>query len=188
MKPFTGYEAKRSTREQIPVGGYIVKILDAEEVHYTWGRVLMLRFDIAEGDYQDYFKKEYKDQTREDKKWQGVYRLYVPKEDGSQEDGWTKNTFNGVMFAFEDSNLGFHWDWDETKLKGLTVGALFRNEEWEYDGRTGWKTKCCSLIPVEDVRQKRYNMPKDKPLPPAKKPASTADFEEITDDDLPFTL
>ncbi len=68
------------------------------------------------------------------------------------------------MFAFEDSNDGFHWDWDEKKLKGLTVGALFRNKEWEYNGQTGWTTECCELIPAQDVRDNSFRMPKDKPL------------------------
>ena len=94
------------------------------------------------------------------------------------------------MFAFEDSNDGFHWDWDEKKLKGLTVGALFRNKQWEYNGQTGWTTECCELIPAQDVRENSFRMPKDKPLKKQAGQTSTpADFEEITDDDdLPFKL
>lgn len=193
MKPFNGYEAKRqSSREILPAGGYVVKVLDVQEVTYTWGSVLEISFDVLEGDRKGFFAADYKSQTQEDKKWRGKYRLSEPKEDGSEKDEWTKRTFGGAMFAFEDSNAGFHWDWDENQLKGKVVGALFREKEWEMNGNSGWTTECCKLIPVEDIRQNRFKMPKPKPL--AEKPktpvyTSTADFEEIVDDDeLPFKL
>ena len=133
----------------------------------------------------------YKNNINEDKKWRGKYRLNVPKDDGTKEDGWTKNTFNGAMYAFEDSNGGFHWDWDENKLKDLTVGALFRRKEWEYNGQTGWTTECCELIPAQDVRENNFQIPKDKPLKnkSTARSAMPAGFEEIVDDDdLPFKL
>ena len=38
MKQFSGYEAKKAvTRENLPVGGYVAKILNAEEISYSWG-------------------------------------------------------------------------------------------------------------------------------------------------------
>lgn len=193
MKPFNGYEAKRkATREQLPVGGYVVKVLDVHEQIYSWGNVLELSFDITEGQYAGFFTADYKNNTNEDRKWRGKYRLNEPKEDGSDMDAWTKRNFNGAMYAFEDSNDGYHWDWDESKLKGKIVGALFRNKEWEYNGRTGWTTECCELIPVQDVRENHFQMPKDKPLKNKAAPKSImpAGFEEIvdTDDDLPFSL
>ena len=193
MKPFNGYEAKKkATREQLPVGGYVVKVLDVQEQVYSWGNVLELSFDVVEGPHAGFFKADYDNNINEDKKWRGKYRLNEPKEDGSDMDAWTKRNFNGAMYAFEDSNDGYHWDWDESKLKGKIVGALFRNKEWEYNGRTGWTTECCELIPVQDVRENHFQMPKDKPLKnkPAPKSIMPAGFEEIvdTDDDLPFSL
>ena len=194
MKAFSGYEAKKQTaREPLPAGGYVVKVLDVQEIAYTWGNVLEISFDVAEGERKGFFTDDYKANPYEEKKWRGKYRLSEPKDDGSEKDGWTKRIFGGVMFAFEDSNPGFHWDWDETKLKGLTVGALFRRREWEKDGHTGWTTECCSLISADDVRQNRFKTPKDKPLPEKPIQPKTgftgAGFEDITDDDdLPFRL
>lgn len=191
MKPFAGYEPKKqASREPIPVGGYVVKVLNAEEISYTWGNVIEISFDVIEGEKKGFFQEDYKNNTNEDRKWRGKYRLNEPKEDGTEQDGWTKNTFNGTMFAFEDSNPGYQWNWEESTLKGLTVGALFRNREWEMNGRTGWTTECCALIPAEDVRGGRFKMPKDRPLS-KKKPFSAASqpisFEEIDgEDDMPF--
>ena len=146
MKAFNGYEPKRSyVREQLPAGGYVVKIMDVKLVHNDWGDILLLSFDVEEGDKKGFFRDDYRGQTYEDKKWRGTYRLRIPADDGSDKDAWAKNAFNNAMFAFEDSNKGFRFDWDENKLKGLLVGALFRNEEWEMNGRTGWTTKCCCI-------------------------------------------
>lgn len=191
MKKFSGYEAKKQTsREPIPAGGYVVKVLDVQEIHYTWGDVLEISFDVVEGEHKGFFAADYKNNPGEDKKWRGKYRLTEPKDDNSEKDGWTKRTFGGVMFAFEDSNPGFHWDWDESQLKGKTVGALFRNKEWEMNGSTGWTTECCALITADDVRQNLFKMPKDKPLADKKiQKSNSMDFEEILDnDDLPFKL
>jgi len=193
MKPFAGYEPKKqASREPIPAGGYVVKVLNAEEISYTWGNVIEISFDVIEGEKKGFFREDYKNNTNEDRKWRGKYRLNEPKEDGTEQDGWTKNTFNGTMFAFEYSNPGYHWNWDETTLKGLTIGALFRNREWEMNGRTGWTTECCALIPAEDVRSESFKLPKDRPLSKKKEETKTIQqsisFEEIEDgeDDMPF--
>ena len=191
MKKFSGFEAKKqAAREVLPAGGYVVKVLDVAEQHYTWGDVLEISFDVIEGAYAGFFAADYKNNPNEEKKWRGKFRLYEPKEDGSEMDGWKKKKFGGVIFAFEDSNPGFHWDWDETQLKGKTVGALFRDKEWEMNGNSGWTTECCTMITADDVRQNRFKMPKSKPLAEKAAPKTSGmDFEEILDDDeLPFKL
>lgn len=183
MKQFSGFKAEKSTtREQLPVGGYVAKILNAEEVTYSWGSVLEIFFDILEGAHAGFFKKDFDAQQGEDKKWRGKYRLSVPKDDGSEKDGWTKRTFNNAIYCIEDGNPGYHWNWDESTLKGKTVGVLFRNEEWEYNGNTGWSTKACSLACVGDIKDGKFKMPKDKPLKnkQGSTPAIPDGFEETT--------
>lgn len=189
MKKFTGFEAKKSggAREILPAGGYVAKILNAEEVSYDWGNVLLISFDILEGDYKDFFATDYKGQDREDKKWRGTYRLRIPNDDGSEQDGWTKRTFGNSIWSIEASNPGYHWDWDETKFKGKIVGVLFRNKEWEMNGNTGWTTECCSLTSVDDIRQGKFRQPKDKPLK-ATSVSSTGNSwqEDNSNSELPF--
>lgn len=183
MKQFSGFKAEKSTtREQLPAGGYVAKILNAEEVTYSWGSVLEIFFDILEGAHAGFFKKDFDAQQREDKKWRGKYRLSVPKDDGSEKDGWTKRTFNNAIYCIEDGNPGYHWNWDETTLKGKTVGVLFRNEEWEHNGNTGWSTRACALACVGDIKDGKFKMPKDKPLKnkQSSTPAIPGGFEETT--------
>ena len=193
MKQFSGYKAEApARREKLPAGGYVARIMDAREQEYDWGAVLVISFDILEGEHKDFFKTDYRNQQVEDKKWRGVYRLREPKDDGSERDAWSKRTFGNAMWAVESSNPGYHWDWNEAGLKGKTVGVLFRNREWEMNGNTGWTTECCALTDADSIRENRYTMPKDKPLQNRPTPASapvSANFEEVaieSDDDLPF--
>lgn len=201
MKRYSGFEAKKTTtRELLPAGGYVAKIMGAEELHYGWGDVVLISFDILEGEYKDFFARDYRAQDREDKKWRGTYRLSEPKDDGTEKDSWTKRTFNNAVAVLEESNTGYHWDWtpiergDFSQLKGNAVGVLFRNKEWAIEGKTGWTTECCALTAVDDIRESRFKMPKDKPLQSAQRSSKplTAETlldeggEIVSDDDLPF--
>lgn len=195
MKPFSNYNETQvfSDRAVLPAGGYIAKIKKAAVRTYSGQngefQKLEIAFDISEGEYKDYFSNDLKGQKSEDKKWKGVLRLFVPVDDGSERDGKTKSIFKGNIEAVEDSNSGYHWDWDENKLSGKTVGVIFRNEEWEFNGNTGWKAQPFKFISDEKIRQGKFKLPADKPLrqtqtiPQSK---SVEDFEEIDDEDVPF--
>ena len=190
MKKFD-VEIKRNSGsgETLLAGGYVAKIMNAEVKEYSWGEVLVISFDIAEGEYKDFFATQYRENTNEDKKWKGNFRLTVPQE-GNQWYDSQKKTFGNCLACIEESNSGYHWDWDEAKLKGKMVGVLFRNFEWEMDdGRNGWSTECCTLTTVDDIRNGKFKMPKDKPLKnKSATTTNTADFTEIdeADSDLPF--
>ena len=190
MKPYNGYEAKPIVKkETLPKGGYVAKIVNAKEMVYDWGRQLVIGFDILEGEYKGFFQKDFAQNPNEDKKWRGTFRLRVPNDDGSEQDNWAKNSFGHATLAIEDSNPGYHWDWNEAGLKGKIVGVLFRNREWEFNGNTGWTTECCAFCPVDEIHSGKFKMPKDKPLKASvqKEAAASDGFEEIQGlDDLPF--
>ena len=188
MKAFNGLEIKKSVgaSEQLPAGGYVAKTLNAKVEEYSWGEVLVISFDIADGEYKDFFSKQYKENTREDKKWKGNFRLTVPQESNQYFDS-QKRTFGNAIWAIEESNTGYHWDWNEAALKGKMVGVLFRNFEWAMDdGRSGWSTECCTFVSVEDVRTGNFKQPKDKPLKnkAASQTATASSFAVIDSDDL----
>ena len=163
MKQFN-LEIKRSiANEPLQAGGYVAKILNAEVKEYDWGEVLVFSFDIAEGDFKDFFAKQYQANTNEDKKWKGTFRLTVPQESNQYFEN-QKRAFGNALACTEESNSGYHWNWNESELKGKLVGVLFRNREWEMNGSTGWTTECCTFVNVEEIRTNTYKMPKDKPL------------------------
>ena len=61
MKAFSGYEPKRSyVREQLPAGGYVVKIMDVKLMHDDWDDILLLSFDVEEGDKKGFFRDDYR--------------------------------------------------------------------------------------------------------------------------------
>lgn len=189
IKQYNGFKAeRRQTREQLPPGGYVIKILATEIEHYRSGDKLVLSFDIAEGDFKDFYRKDYAANQNEDKKWRGKYSVWIPKDDGSQNDEWSKRTFNDMTAVFEDSDPGFHWDWDETKLKGRIVGGLFREEEWSWENKSGWATRCFTLITPAEVRDGNFKTPERKPLKTSAAAAAPAAFSDANadDGDLPF--
>lgn len=195
MQKFKSYETAKAPQEageRLPTGGYILKIEKAQEVTFNNGnRGLEILFDIHEGEHKGFYAENYRSQTDEDKKWKGKYVAYIPKEDGSEKDNWTASSFKGMTTAIEESNAGYHWDWDETKLKGKIVGAVFGNKEYEFNGRQGFYTDCRHFIAANKIREGKFKDVKDKPLKNKATTTSTyssADFEEIDTDssDLPF--
>lgn len=184
MKQFN-LEIKRSvTNEPLPAGGYVAKILNAKVDEYSWGEVLVISFDIAEGDYKDFFAKQYQANTNEDKKWKGNFRLTVPQESNQYFES-QKRAFGNALACIEESNNGYHWNWNEAELKGKLVGVLFRDREWEIDGKTGMTTEACTFVSVDDVRTNSFKMPKPKMLnKAASQTANNSNFSIIDDGDL----
>lgn len=189
IKQYNGFKAERNnTRETLPAGGYVAKITDASVINYSWGSSLKVDFDICEGDYKGFFAKDYRNNTNDDKKWRGVYRLNIPDENNQYFDSQRK-AFNNFVACLEETNSGFHWAWDEAKLKNKGIGVIFRNKEWEFNGKTGWTTECGGVATAEEVRNSTFKPLSDKPL--AKKETTSAypaaTFADVdNDEDLPF--
>lgn len=201
MKAVSGYSEAKATNfntpERLPIGGYVLKILDVKEENYGWGDVVVLRFDIAEGEQKGFFDKQYKAMSDEYKKWKGTYRLNVPKPKGDSEDDVKKYNrsvgfFRSQIEAFEKSNnviIDCSKEWDTAVLKNKLVGAVFGNKEWQMNGNSGWFTNCDHFIDVSDIRNGNFKIPKDKPL--NNKPESVeanvidADDFEIDDSEKP---
>lgn len=188
-----------SDRQKLPLGAYVCKVKKAAVQSNEYGEQLCILFDIAEGEFSGFYNDDYKADTRENKKWKGVLRQFIPKDDGSEKDEWTKRSFKGMTTSFEKSNPGFVWNWDENSLVGKFVGILFRNEEWEYEGKTGWAVRPFRAISVDSVRNEDFVLPKDKPMKKAEPsysvggygssyPAPASNFALLEDDDaqLPF--
>lgn len=168
----------------IPAGGYVCKIVSTKIAEYTWGNRLEIAFDVTEGEHAGFFKKQFDDNTADNKKWKGVCRISLPEED---EEEWRFRAINNFLYAIEDSNNGFHFDFDNlATAKGKLCGFVFNNREWEMNGKTGWTTECNTAASVEDIRSGTFYQPKDRPL--KNKPVTNDGFEEVDDggDELPF--
>lgn len=197
MRPISNWGAVKAPTEfiELPAGGYICRIMGAEVKTYTSGdgasfEKLEVSIDIAEGDFANYYADNYRAQN-EPKKWKGVLRYYVPRDDGSESDEWNKTALKGLTDAVESSNIGYKWEWEEKTLKGKKVGVIFRREEWEYNGKTGWATRPFKAIDATNAATGAFRMPKDKPLnnsaATAQAASYTPNFEDVgNDEELPF--
>lgn len=193
IKRFGSYEKTQAYKdfEQLPKGGYILKIMGADVCENSVGQYVKISCDIAEGDYKDFYSKEYRAQQTEDKKWHCNYLLNVPKDDGTEKDGWTARRFKTVIEALEESNSGYHFDWDERKFKGKLIGGLFNEREYEKnDGTVGRATNLAQLCAVEKIREGKFKIPADKVLKDKiQNPVSNDNFMTLpdgADEELPF--
>lgn len=194
MKPFADYETTQAAGEfeKLPKGAYEVKIEQAKVTTYTGKdgnafEKLEIAFDIDKGEYAGYYRRNLESQQQEDKKWKGVLRIYVPKDDGSEKDLWTKRKFKAIIQAIEDSNPGYHWDWNESGLRGKIVGCIFQWKEWAMNGKSGWFANPYNFIDVAKVRSGEFKLPDDKPLPKDQKPVDiNISAEDDSEEDLPF--
>lgn len=197
MKRFDKYstaKVKRSTFQQLPKGAYVIKILSVKEEQNNSGNGshLKLAFDISEGEYTDFYKKMFDQNTNEDKKWpmDAVYNMSVPDDNSPQ---WMIDNFRTFTDALEESNQGYHFDWDERKWKGLKIGALFCIEQSEYNGNVYDHTRPKWFRPAEDIRQNKYGkLPRDKMVKASGGSSVGVDSDGFmtvpatTEDELPF--
>ena len=191
MRPFKDYDKTQEYAEfeRLPKGAYILTVLGVSTGRWQSGdEYIQLSCDIAEGDWNGFFAKRHKEDKREDKKWGCNYNLAIPKDDGSERDGWAKRRFKTVMNAFEDSNPGYHWDWNETALKGKKIGGLFNIRQYKKsNGDIGEVTNLAALIAVDKIYANDFKLPKDKLIEPE---TTASDFQSVStifDDALPFS-
>lgn len=187
MKKFE-VEVKRSAggRETLPAGGYVCQIVNARVEENAWGDTLIIAHDVCEGDYSGIFKRDYDNNTNENKKWRGTFRLNLPKDDGSEQDEWKKRTLGNTIWAIEESNPGYTFDWDEKKLKGKKIGLIYRNREWSMNGRTGWTTEAGGADSIDNIREGKFKPLKDRPVANKSEGVFTNAPANDEDDDLPF--
>ena len=169
MKAFNDFDkakenAKYKGSAKLPEGGYEAKI---KEVRFQEGKdgnsdMIIIAFDITAGEYKDFFKKKFDEDTSEDKKWKGKATIYCPKDDGSEKDEWTKNTFAKWTNAFEESNNGYIWDWDEKKWKGKSIGLVYGTTGAVINGKPVEFTEVRFPESIENIRSGNYKLPNFK--------------------------
>lgn len=189
IKQYTGMKAEKTVgNTPLPAGGYVAEIKKAKVEEYSWGSVVVVAFDIAEGEYKGFFQKQYDSNPNEDKKWKGTYRITVPDE-SSKFFQSNQRTFNNFIYALEDSNKGYHYDCDEKKFSGKSIGVIFRDKQWKMNGRDGWTTECGAVTDVTAIRENTFKQLKPKPLDNGSNETANMTNPSATDfvdDDLPF--
>ena len=134
----------------LPIGAYECKIINAVENHNeeSGKTTLKVMVDIASGEFKDYFRKMYENDTRIDRKWNNNAVKYL------SYTGDNVAFFKGFIKTIENSNIGYVWDWDETKLKGKKVCGVFQYEEYEkQDGTKGIKVRLNKFRSLDKLKE-----------------------------------
>lgn len=104
----------------LPVDGYvcgIVGVVDHEDDNY-----LEIKFDVIEGEYKGFYKKQYDADTRSEKFWGGTARQYYTEK--------SLPFFKAFLTAMETSNKNFKWnEEDEQYFVGKKIGYVMRGKE-----------------------------------------------------------
>ena len=181
-------ENRRKDFELLPPGVYVCKIMAIEEQTSKKGKAMVkISFDIAEGEYKDFYANQYRNSTSEDKHWNydATFFLTIPY-DGCE--AYITTNWDSFWADVEDSNNGFVFQGDEGSVINKTFGAQLRNEQDEYNGNIYDHTKFYRSKIAQDVRDGKVKPAKDKLVEQAAAPADSSGFMQIVPDveDLPF--
>lgn len=173
----------------LPLDNYICKIVDVQETVSKKGQpMLKIAFDIAEGDYTDFYKTKFmKDkESKPDKaKWSGDAIYY------QLTDGDSVGRFKGVIKCLEESNPKWVWDWNEKHMVGCRFAGQFRNEPSIYNGKKYDHTKLINIYPISEFEYLEILSDKDIELPPDKEIEKAYNTfggigGTVSDDQIPF--
>lgn len=194
-KPRDYDDVKVSEYRILPAGGYICRILKAEETTSKKGSKPMLKvaFDICNGEYTGYFMDRFNGRkaAAEDPtevKWDFSGTKWIMFLDS---EGHTNKDFKAFCTALEESGTEV---WkndviDANALNGAEIGIIFRREESEYQGTTSWRTVPFRFTSVTKIETGDFRVPEDKPLPaPAYAGTGFAEVDSFSAaaDDIPF--
>lgn len=177
---------------KVTPGGYICRILNALDVKDKG--YLELSLDIASGEFEGFYHKQYKQFGGT---WGGTWKCKLNVFYTSNNPSFAESTqrkFKGLITSIEESNNGYKWNWNEQTLKGLYLGVLFGEEEFEKnDGTIGTAVKPRFARSVDTIKSGDFEVPKFKPLKANKQSATQqtqanyyAGTVDIASDDLPF--
>lgn len=175
----------------LPAGGYICKILKAEETTSRTGKpMLKVFFDIYSGEFDGYFKDMYQNwkaasDDPQSVKWPFSGTKWILFYDN---EGKTNRDFKSFCTALEDSGI-LVWKkdmFDVGALKDANVGIIFRREEHEYQNARSWRTVPWGFRSVSTIESGAFNVPEDKALAPKMDISDITDSFSAAEDDIPF--
>lgn len=165
----------------LKAGGYVCTITNVEDVPSK--EYLYVEFDIAEGEFKNYYKK-----LQEAKNFWGgsFYKSYKEK---------ALPMLKRFCSAVTKSNTGYIFDAgaqnsDEKTLKGKLIGlVLFEEEYIKNNGEIGRRLKVDYECDVEKIRKGEFKVKELKKLPEDQRPKENTEFMNVPDnsaDEIPF--
>ena len=184
-----GYDEVEAGGEYTPIelGGHKLVIKQIEEIQKDGYSYLKVSFDTAQDDVQPYYyTQQYKNDTRDTKKWGGVATIFP-----TDREGKTSKTFKQFCTSIEKSNnskiswgAGF-----SDSIVGKTIGGIFGEEEYLSNGEVKTARKLFWWRSTEGI--KYADIPKKRTVekPASAFPTDADGFMQIPDgidEELPF--
>lgn len=186
MEKPAGYDEAQSFGEfeTLPAGGYkcLIKKVVCEKSQ-NGKEYLKIGFDIAEGQYKDFYQRKFENDTREDKKWSGIWVLFTE----GYNPGTTNPKFKGLITSVEASNPNFKFNFDEQTLVNKKVGIVFREEDFEgFDGQVHTSVKPFFAVSYDKAEEAKIPNKKELSDDVLDKIFEAQAEASADNDDLPF--
>ena len=139
----------------LPVGAYecIIRKAEVYKNPNSGKESFKVEVDIANGEYKGYFQKRFDNNTNSAKTWDNNSTRYLAFQ------GDNIAYFKGFITCVENSNPGYTWDWDETKLTGKRVCGVYQYEEYEkQDGSRAVKVRLSKFRSLDKMKESNENL------------------------------
>ena len=193
MNKPNNYDQTRAGGEYVPIelGGHRGIIKQVTETTSKSGKeMIIVSIDFAAEDKQPkYFEEQYRNDTRDEKKWPYQATQYIVTEDN---EGNTTRSFKSFCTNFEISNgvtikWGSNWG---AQFKGRRIGVVYGEVEEKYNGEV--KTRRRIRWFCDDHKATEQAIPEKQIYKGAASaaPADNADGPwmptDFSEDELPF--
>jgi len=134
----------------LPIGAYecVIKEANVHKSETSGKESFRVAVDIASGEYKDYYQNRYDSNNNANKKWDNNATRYLAFQ------GDNVAYFKGFITSVENSNVGYTWDWDETKLVGKKICGVFQYEEYEnQEGKKGVKVRLTKFRSLDKIKE-----------------------------------
>ena len=176
-----GYDEVEAGGEYTPIelGGHKLVIKQIEEIQKDGYSYLKVSFDTAQDDVQPYYyTQQYKNDTRDTKKWGGVATIFP-----TDREGKTSKTFKQFCTSIEKSNnskiswgAGF-----SDSIVGKTIGGIFGEEEYLSNGEVKTARKLFWWRSTEGIKDADIPKKRKKKKPSSAFPTDADGFMQIPD-------
>lgn len=139
----------------LPIGAYecIIRKAEVYTNSKTGKESFKVEVDIASGEYKGYFQKRFDNNNNSTKTWDNNSTRYLAFE------GDNTAYFKGFITCVENSNPGYTWNWDETKLTGKRVCGVYQYEEYEkQDGSRAVKVRLSKFRSLDKMKESNDNL------------------------------
>lgn len=140
--------------KSLPIGAYecVIKKAEVYKSEQSGKESFKVEVDIASGEYKDYYQQRFNNNPNMDKKWDNNATRYLAFQ------GDNASYFKGFITSVENSNTGYKWDWDETKLTGKKICGVFQYEEYEnQEGKKGVKVRLSKFRSLDKMKEIEVN-------------------------------